>query len=805
MTASVRIAIIGSGPSGLSCAAHAAKLGVPHVLLEAESHVSHTIHRYQKGKHVMAEPSILPLRSDMSFGAGRRETILETWRQEVESLGVNIRYDSAVKAISGSKGAFEIVTASGEHHLAEAVVLCIGLQGNIRQLGVPGDQHERIQYQLDDPDEYSGETIVVVGAGDAGIENAIALTENNRVILINRVDEFPRVKQGNIDLVTAAIANGSMQCMYSTSVTQVDAIETDGRPLLLSVRTPVGIEQIACDRVIARLGAIPPRQLVESFGVTFPSTAYDAVPQVSDTYESNVPGFHIIGALGGYPLIKQAMNQGYEVVEYILGNRVEPADESLLRETFRSFKRATSVSAALAMVQQQVPVFRELSTLQLREFMLDSEVTAPAKGSVIFRKNDYTNSFFSIVEGEVLVEVDGDNGKPKQLALGAGQFFGELGLLSGRRRSRTVYAGSNCVLIETPRRSMLKLMASNESVRRCIDGVSLRRAIGTSIAPFVSEAGLDELVEAASVKSFTAGQTLFAEGDEADGLHLIRRGSVTVSKLIGGKDVVLSYVTAGNYVGEMALLNADSRRSATVRAAVNCETIVLSAERFRAVLDKSPAMRKELEASSLKRMSANVQKEADNIPGDLISFLIGQGLGEGTDVLLIDEGLCIGCDNCERACADVHDGTSRLDREAGATFANIHVPTSCRHCENPHCMKDCPPDAIHRNPQGEVFIDDTCIGCGNCERNCPYGVIQLAQHDPKRKPPSLWSWLLTGLTPEPGREEPVHSKELGKKAVKCDMCSGLSGGAACVRACPTGAAIRVSPEEFINYAGRSRL
>jgi Fe-S-cluster-containing hydrogenase component 2 len=174
-------------------------------------------------------------------------------------------------------------------------------------------------------------------------------------------------------------------------------------------------------------------------------------------------------------------------------------------------------------------------------------------------------------------------------------------------------------------------------------------------------------------------------------------------------------------------------------------------------------------------------------------------------VLLIDEGLCIGCDNCERACADVHDGTSRLDREAGPTFANIHVPTSCRHCENPHCMKDCPPDAIHRNPQGEVFIDDTCIGCGNCERNCPYGVIQLAQKDPNRKPPSLWAWLLTGLTPEPGREAPVHSKELGKKAVKCDMCSGLSGGAACVRACPTGAAIRVSPEEFINYAGKSRL
>jgi CRP-like cAMP-binding protein/Fe-S-cluster-containing hydrogenase component 2/thioredoxin reductase len=805
MTSSVRIAIIGSGPSGLSCAAHAAKLGVTHLLLEAESHVSHTIYRYQKGKHVMAEPAILPLRSDISFGAGRREAILGTWQQEVEAQGVNIRYDSAVTAITGAKGAFEIVTARGERHLAETVVLCIGLQGNIRQLGVPGDDHARVQYQLDDPDEYSGETIVVVGAGDAGIENALALADHNRVILLNRTEELFRVKQGNADLVNAAVASARMECRHSTSVTQVEAIATDGRPLRLSVSTPLGIEHIACDRIIARLGAIAPRKLVESFGVTFPSASFDAVPQVSDTYESNVPGFYIIGALGGYPLIKQAMNQGYEVVEHILGNPVEPADESLLRETFRHFKRATSVSDALALVQQQVPLFKGLSTLQLREFMLDSEVTAPAEAQLVFRKNDYTNSFFSIVEGEVLIEVEGEAGQMAHVTLGSGQFFGELGLLSGRRRSRTVRAGRGCVLIETPRRSMLKLLASNESVRRCIDGVSLRRAIGTSIAPFVSEAGLDELVEAASVKSFTAGQTLFAEGDEADGLHLIRRGSVTVSKLIGSKEVVLSYVAAGNYVGEMALLNTDSRRSATVRAAVNCETIVLSAERFRAVLDKSPAMRKELEASSLQRVSSNVQKESDNAPGDLISFLIGQGLGEGTDVLLIDQGLCIGCDNCERACAVVHDGTSRLDREAGPTFANIHVPTSCRHCENPHCMKDCPPDAIHRNPHGEVFIDDTCIGCGNCERNCPYGVIQLAQQDPARKPPSLLTWLLTGLTPEPGREAPVHSKELGKKAVKCDMCSGLSGGAACVRACPTGAAIRVSPEEFIDYAGKSRV
>lgn len=68
------------------------------------------------------------------------------------------------------------------------------------------------------------------------------------------------------------------------------------------------------------------------------------------------------------------------------------------------------------------------------------------------------------------------------------------------------------------------------------------------------------------------------------------------------------------------------------------------------------------------------------------------------------------------------------------------------------------------------------------------------------KPPSLISWLLFGGT-EPGArtdEALAQAKQnSGKQAVKCDMCKDLSGGPACVRACPTGAAIRVSPEQFI--------
>jgi Fe-S-cluster-containing hydrogenase component 2 len=304
--------------------------------------------------------------------------------------------------------------------------------------------------------------------------------------------------------------------------------------------------------------------------------------------------------------------------------------------------------------------------------------------------------------------------------------------------------------------------------------------------------------------SFDGGTVLFKEGDPGDGLYLLRSGSVTVSRALGGRDVVLSYVAAGNYVGEMALVN-DAPRMATVRAAVATEAIVLDGGHFKEVIARHPQLRAELEQQVLSRIAENVKMETETTAGGLIGYLVGQGLGEATDVLLIDESLCVRCNNCEKACADTHDGTSRLDREAGPTYAQIHVPTSCRHCEHPHCMKDCPPDAIRRAPNGEVFISDRCIGCGNCQRNCPYGVIQMGYADAVRHRPSLLTWLFAGIGEEPGMEakapHDAHDKPHPKKAVKCDMCKDQKGGAACVRACPTGAALRVKPGEFLAVTG----
>ena len=795
------IAIVGAGPGGLSAAARAAETQTSHILLEAAPQLANTIYRYQKGKHVMAEPGQLPLRAAIGFEAGTRERILDTWQRGITQTGANVRYRAAVTAIEGEQGDFHLKLGDGEVIRAKHVVLAIGLQGNLRKMEVPGDDLPDVQYQLDDPDAYSGETIVVVGAGDAAIENALALAARNNVIILNRRDEFTRAKDGNLRDITRAIDSGQIECMYNASPKAVTALERDDpsrKRLHFQVKTKDGLAEVLCDRIIARLGALPPRAFVESCGVVFPSEDPAAVPSVSPRYESNVPGLYIIGALAGYPLIKQCINQGYEVVEFICGRDVEPADEGLLRAKFAHVPGLTKVNLAIVQIRSNIPLFAGLTPLQLREFLLDSEIRTPAEGEAVVKYNDYTNTFFSILRGKVYIQIDPDNPN-RTVELGVGRFFGEMSLISGRRRAATIIAGPDCVLIETPRRSMNKLIQSVESVRRTVDEIFLLRAIRMHIAPDVPDDDLVEVAHTARIRQFAPGEALFLEGDPAHSLHLIRSGSVTVSHEIGGRDIVIAYLPSGNYVGELALLT-ESTRTATVRAAVATETIELPGVVFRELLACFPHLETDLKAKAQERLSASArQRGVRKSAGNMIEFLVAQGIGEATDVLLIDESLCVGCDNCEKACADTHKGTSLLDRRAGPSYASVHVPTSCRHCEHPHCMKECPPDAIHRTAEGEVYIADNCIGCGNCEQNCPYGVIQMAVKGEPEKP-SLWKWLLFGQGPAPGSQIHSEDKTQAKKAVKCDMCKDQSGGPACVRACPTGAAIRVSPAEFMAIA-----
>jgi Fe-S-cluster-containing dehydrogenase component len=251
--------------------------------------------------------------------------------------------------------------------------------------------------------------------------------------------------------------------------------------------------------------------------------------------------------------------------------------------------------------------------------------------------------------------------------------------------------------------------------------------------------------------------------------------------------MVLAYLARGNYFGEIGLLRGGVR-TATCSALDHVEVVRISGGDFTAILDRSPELSARLSAEADARLAQNRarQERVSTVPLD---DFISQGLMQAQNLLLIDLERCTRCDLCVRACAEAHDGITRLVRD-GLRFDKYLVATSCRSCRDPLCMIGCPVSSIRRRADTlEIVIEDWCIGCGLCAQNCPYGNINL---HPFTVP--------VADETAPGRMRAV----VREKATTCDL-SRQFKEPACVYACPHGAAMRVDPKEFFaERLGRAR-
>ncbi len=117
-------------------------------------------------------------------------------------------------------------------------------------------------------------------------------------------------------------------------------------------------------------------------------------------------------------------------------------------------------------------------------------------------------------------------------------------------------------------------------------------------------------------------------------------------------------------------------------------------------------------------------------------------------VLVSNAARCTGCQRCEMNCSLINNGKvmpyiARVkvarnlfhgnDGETGGLFGSFdYKPDTCHQCADPACLKACPMGAISvRESDGTRVVDkDKCIGCGACERACPFHMITV---DPEEK------------------------------------------------------------------------
>ena len=133
---------------------------------------------------------------------------------------------------------------------------------------------------------------------------------------------------------------------------------------------------------------------------------------------------------------------------------------------------------------------------------------------------------------------------------------------------------------------------------------------------------------------------------------------------------------------------------------------------------------------------------------------------------------CIGCRLCEVICSLSHENSvmpSRSRIEVVTINPSIDLPVYCYQCTDAPCAEVCPVNAIKRNENGVMIIDEeTCINCRACTKACPFGC--------------------TGINSE-------------GKVFKCDMCDG---DPECVKICPTHA-LKFEQPESMTFKKKSKF
>lgn len=134
---------------------------------------------------------------------------------------------------------------------------------------------------------------------------------------------------------------------------------------------------------------------------------------------------------------------------------------------------------------------------------------------------------------------------------------------------------------------------------------------------------LQSIVQIAVAKQFAHGRVIFKKGDRDNELYLIVKGKVRITREypLGGYET-LAVLEEGHAFGEMAVFGDDVVRSATARAAAECELLILKREPFRQLLHDDRELANTILWNLLKQVSGHLRTTNDKV----MMFLVAPGM-----------------------------------------------------------------------------------------------------------------------------------------------------------------------------------
>ncbi len=260
------VLIVGAGPAGFAASLRAKECGLSHVTIDMDD-IGGTVRKYPRRKLTLTGPVTLPLYGPVKKREFLKEELIEFWESVARKFDLTIHSGVKLLGAKHDKGCFEAQTSKGVVR-AKRIVLTLGRRGTPRRLGVPGEDQEKVLYQLVDAATYTNEKILVVGGGDSAIEAATALAEQNgnTVTLSYRRHNFFRLKARNQERIERYARDGRVKIVFNSVVERIDP---DSVTLSISKDDVRRNKQLPNDYTLIFAGGEPPYPLLHSLGIQF--------------------------------------------------------------------------------------------------------------------------------------------------------------------------------------------------------------------------------------------------------------------------------------------------------------------------------------------------------------------------------------------------------------------------------------------------------------------------------------------------------------------------------------------------------
>ncbi|MCD6497912.1 MAG: cyclic nucleotide-binding domain-containing protein [Deltaproteobacteria bacterium] len=233
---------------------------------------------------------------------------------------------------------------------------------------------------------------------------------------------------------------------------------------------------------------------------------------------------------------------------------------------------------------KRTPLFGELSPEALDRLVQRMKLRRVQPGIVVVREGDPGGELFVVTDGVMQVVREGP---PRVIlsTLRAGDFFGEIALVTELPRQATVQAVTETTLLEIDRDLVVDLIQEYPETVAVLLKFFRRRMVQNFLKTSPLFATLDDALRAGLVREFKflevdPGVRFIKQGKPIPGLFLILSGTVRISVVKGAVSRILAELGTGDVVGETALLSGQEAL-ASVTASSKCWMLFMPSKVFR--------------------------------------------------------------------------------------------------------------------------------------------------------------------------------------------------------------------------------